>query len=277
LAGVAGGPSRLCAAPSEAKLREANDRYNYGIWPFNLGGMLFKRRTTGELVVKPRLSSRTKLLLAGGTVTAVILAGSWIYNYGLSTAGFERLSAVQEQDRLKEEIRRRTAENAELREQLAQAQRSVQMNDTAFQELDRALKNSAQEIVKLREELNFYRNIISPADKKSGLRIQNLLIEPTGTANQYRYKLVLIQALKHEHTINGSASFEITGTAGGQDSTISIPGANERAIKVNFKYFQDIEGQFELPKNFKPRRIKVNVAPTGGAQPVEETYAWPQA
>ncbi len=229
-------------------------------------------------MVKPRLSSRTKLLLVGGVLTTVVAAAGWIYNYGLSMAGFERSSAAQEQQKLHEEIRQRATENQELHESLAHAQRSVQMNETAFQELDRSLKASAQEIVKLREELNFYRNIISPVDKKGGLRIQNLYIEPTtGAANQYRYKLVLIQALKHEQTINGSASFEISGVQGGQDSTISIPGAGDRTIKVNFKYFQDIEGQFELPKNFKPRRIKVNVIPTSGAQAVEESYAWPQA
>lgn len=236
---------------------------------------MFKRRTTGELVVKPRLSSRTKLLLAGGTLTVVVVAAGWIYNYGLSMAGFERSSAAQEQQKLQDEVRQRTAEIQELRDSLARAQRSVQMNETAFQELDRSLKASAQEIVKLREELNFYRNIISPADKKSGLRIQNLYVEPAGTTNQYRYKLVLIQALKHEQTINGSASFEISGALSGQDSTVSIPGTGDRAIKVSFKYFQDIEGQFELPKNFKPRRIKVSVTPAGGAQAVEESYSWP--
>jgi hypothetical protein len=169
------------------------------------------------------------------------------------------------------------AEVAELRESLARAQRSVQMNETAFQELDRALKASAHEIVKLREELNFYRNIISPSDKKSGLRIQNLLIEPTGAANHFRYKLVLIQALKHEQTINGSAWFEIVGVQGGQDSVLAIPGKDEQLIKINFKYFQDIEGEFELPKNFKPRRVKINVKPTRGLEAVEESYAWPQA
>lgn len=234
-----------------------------------------KRRTTGQLIVKPRLSSRTKLLLAGGVVTAIVVAAGWIYNYGLSTAGFEKSSAVEQQERLQEEIRQRTAEIEGLRESLAQAQRSVQMSETAFQELDRALKASAQEIVKLREELNFYRNIISPVDKKGGLRIQNLFIEPAGAANQFRYKLVLIQALKHEQTINGSAKFEITGVQGGEDTVVSIPGPQERGIKVSFKYFQDIEGQFELPKDFKPRRVKVNVTPTKGAQ-IEESYAWPQ-
>lgn len=236
----------------------------------------FKRRTTGQLIVKPRLAPRTKLLLAGGTLTAVVFAAGWIYNYGLSTAGFERSSAAQTQERLQAEVRRRTAETEELRESLARAERSVQMNETAFQELDRALKASAQEIVKLREELNFYRNIISPVDKKSGLRIQNLLVEPTGAANRYRYKLVLIQALKHEQTINGSARFEITGVQNGEDAVISIPASGDRPIKVSFKYFQDIAGEFELPKDFKPRRIKVNVTPSRGVQ-AEESFAWPQA
>lgn len=238
---------------------------------------MFKRRTTGELIVKPRLSSQTKLLLIGTTLASAVLAAGWIYNYGMSMAGFERSTATEEIQKMQDDIRRRAAENQDLHEQLARAQRSVQMSETAFQELDRSLKASAQEIVKLREELNFYRNIISPADKKGGLRIQNLFIEPaSGNANQYRYKLVLIQALKHEQTIYGSASFEISGVQGGQDTILSIPSGTDHAIKVNFKYFQDIEGQFELPKNFKPRRIKVSVTPTSG-QAVEESYAWPQA
>lgn len=238
---------------------------------------LFKHRTTGQLVVKPRISSRVKLLIAGSVLTAVVLASGWIYNYGLSTAGFERSSAVQKQEQLQEQVKQRSAEIAELRESLARAQRSVQMNETAFQELDRSLKASAQEIVKLREELNFYRNIISPSDKKSGLRIQNMLIEPTGTANHYRYKLVLIQALKHEQMISGSASIEVVGVQEGRDSVFPVRGPDEKTIKVNFKYFQDIEGEFDLPKNFKPQRVKVNVKPARGVAAVEESYAWPQA
>lgn len=237
---------------------------------------MFSRTKTGQLVVKRRLPSRTKLLLSIGAVLILVLSTGWVYNYGLSMAGFARHSADQEQSRLRQALDRRDGENQELRESLARAQRSVQMNETAFQELDRALKASAHEIVKLREELNFYRNIISPADKRSGLRIQNLYIEPAGTS-QYRYKLVLIQALKHEYVVRGSANFEISGTQAGENKVVTVPGVKDRPIAVNFKYFQDIEGRFDLPKNFKPHRIKVNVTPTGKTQSVEESFAWPQA
>lgn len=229
----------------------------------------------GDLVIKPRYSPRIKLLLAGIAAITLLVSAGLIYNYGLNRAGFERQSADQAQQTLQDETRKLRDENQELQESLARAQRTIQMDQAAYQDLDKSLKASAQEIVKLREELNFYRNIISPADKKSGLRIQNLYIESAGSANQYRYKLVLIQALKHESSIQGRASFEISGIQVGEEVVLRIPAANEKPIQVSFKYFQDIEGKLELPRNFQPKRIKVNITTPGGVSMAEATYDWP--
>jgi len=229
----------------------------------------------GDLVIKPRYSPRIKLLLTVILAVALLALAGLIYNYGLNRAGFERESAEQAQRALQEDIRKLREKNQELQESLARAQRTVQMDQAAYQDLDKSLKASAQEIVKLREELNFYRNIISPVDKKTGLRIQNLAIEPIGTSNQFRYKLVLIQALKHESTVHGRASFEISGIQVGEDAVVRVPAANERPIPVKFKYFQDIEGKLELPRNFQPKRIKVIITTVGGASMAEATYNWP--
>jgi len=234
---------------------------------------MFNRNKTGELIIKPRYSPRTKLLVVIGGVVVLTAAVTLIYNYGLSMAGFERYSATRAQDSLATETRRLEGENRELRESLARAQRAVQMSDSTHQELEKTLQSSSQEIVKLREELNFYRNIISPADKKSGLRIQSLVIEPDGT-NRFRYKLVLIQALKHERTVYGNASIVVNGLQAGQTAHLRIPGASDRAMSVNLKYFQEFEGRFELPGNFRPQTIKVLVTTTNGP-PVEETLNWP--
>jgi hypothetical protein len=230
----------------------------------------------GELVIKPRYSPRIKLLLAVIAAVLLLVSAGLIYNFGLNRAGFERQSAEQTQQTLQDDMRKMRDENHELQESLARAQRTIQMDQAAYQDLDKSLKASAQEIVKLREELNFYRNIISPADKKSGLRIQNLYIEAAGSANQYRYKLVLIQALKHESSIQGRASFEISGVQVGEDVVLRVPAANERSISVNFKYFQDIEGKFELPRNFQPKRVKVYITSPGGTSMAEASYNWPE-
>jgi ATPase subunit of ABC transporter with duplicated ATPase domains len=216
-----------------------------------------------------------KLLLAVMAAVMLLASAGFIYNYGLNRAGFEAQSAQETQQTLQDEMRKLQDENRELQESLARSQRTIQMDQAAYQDLDKSLKASAQEIVKLREELNFYRNIISPADKKSGLRIQNLYIEPAGGANQFRYKLVLIQALKHESTVQGRAIIEVSGMQVGEDTLLRFPAANERPIQVNFKYFQDIEGKLELPRNFQPKRVKVYIKTSGGTSLAEATYAWP--
>lgn len=239
--------------------------------------MLFKRKNTLDVVVKRRYSPTTKLLLAGGVAAAVLGSAIFIYNHGLSMAGFERDYAVRARQVLEDETDKLRDEVQQLRESLARSQRTIQMDQAAYQELDKSLKASAQEIVRLREEVNFYRNIISPTDNKSGLRIQNLYIVPAGGVNQYRYKLVLIQALKHERAVTGQASFEISGMQSGQDTVLKFPRATERPIYVNLKYFQDIEGRFELPRNFQPQRVKISITTPGGGRPIEADYAWPQA
>jgi hypothetical protein len=244
---------------------------------------VFKQKKTGELIVKPRYSPRVKLFIAGLIVVVLLVTGGVIYNHGLSMAGFESLTALRRQQDLQEVTAQLEQDNQALRDSLARAERSLQMDQIAYQELDRSLKGSSQEIVRLREELTFYRNIISPPNKRSGLRIQSLKLESaaidgTTATSKYHYKMVLIQALKHDRKISGKARFEIKGVQAGENMTIRFPQAADKPIRFSFKYFQDIEGQIELPQNFEPRTIKVNVTSRGrDAQSIEQIYPWPKA
>lgn len=240
---------------------------------------IFSRHKTGELVIKRRVSPRLKLLLVSVGVVLAIIAGGALYNYGLSTAGVDSFAFFQRQSALRDEMRRLTDENRELRETLARAQRTLQMDQVAYQELDRSLKTSAKEINKLREELSFYRNIISPENKVAGLKVDRLHIERAGKGgdNAYRYKLVLIQSLKHDHTVYGRVRLEVNGAKDGKDAVLNFPGANDKPHNLNFKYFQEFEGVMTLPANFQPAGIKVNIATTSpSAQTLEQNYAWPK-
>ncbi|MDH3671501.1 MAG: hypothetical protein OES46_10095 [Gammaproteobacteria bacterium] len=245
--------------------------------------LVFKQKKTGELIVKPRYSPRVKLFIAGLIVVVLLVTGGVIYNHGLSMAGFESLTALRRQQGLQEVVARLKGDNQVLRDSLARAERSLQMDQTAYQDLDRSLKDSSQEIVRLREELNFYRNIISPPNKKSGLHIQSLKLKSAtvggkAATSKYHYKMVLIQALKHDRKITGKARFEISGVQAGANTTIRFPQAADKPISFSFKYFQDIEGQIELPQNFEPQTIKVNVTSRGrNAQSIEQVYPWPKA
>lgn len=235
------------------------------------------RKKIGELVVRRSYPLRVKLFLAGLTVVLLIFSGWLLYDHGLSMAGFERSSALRRQQELADEIRRLRDDSQQLRESLARAERTLQTDQIAYQELERSLSESAKQIVKLREEISFYRNILSPENKISGLQIHSLNLERAGGENDYRYRLVLIQALKHDQVVTGSGTLEINGTQAGESAVLHFPQAGDKPIRVNFKYFQEIEGLIRLPRNFKPVRVKVNVT-TAGPTPktVEQTYHWPQ-
>jgi hypothetical protein len=238
---------------------------------------MIKRNRTSELVVKHRVSTHTKFMIFAIAVLLVLVAAGGIYQYGLSQGGFEFSIASLKQTRLENKVKNLEGENQELRESLARAERALQMNETTYKELDESLKTSAQEIVRLREEISFYRNILSPENKQPGVRIQSLRIEPTEKATRFQYKLVVIQALKHDRQVRGRARFEISGLQAGKNTVLEFPGRQSRPIVVNFKYFQDIEGSFELPANFEPDQVKVIVKTSGReAKTLEKEYNWPK-
>jgi len=239
----------------------------------------FSKHKTGELVIKRRYSSRVKLFIAGAAVLAAIVGAGAIYNYGLSAQGVDTFAMFQRQSALRDEIKRLKGENLELRETLARAQRTLQMDQVAYQDLQRKLETSSQDINKLREELSFYRNIISPPNKVGGLQIERLNIERVGHAadSVYRYKLVLIQALKHDHTIYGRVRLEVSGAQDGKDATLMFPGTADKPHSVSFKYFQEFEGTMKLPRNFQPVGVKVSITTTSpAAQTLEQNYGWPK-
>ncbi len=237
---------------------------------------MFNRNRTSELIVKHRVSSRSKIVSWAIVMLVVLVSTGAIYRYGLSQGGFEFNLASLRQSQSRDMVKQLQSENQDLRDTLARAERGQQVNETTYKELDISLKESAKQIVKLREEISFYRNILSPVNKQPGVRIQSLRIESTDRASHFRYKLVVIQALKHERQVYGRAKFEISGLQRGENKVLRYPAVNARAIVVNFKYFQDIKGKFKLPANFTPSRIKVSVTTRGrNGKTIVREYDWP--
>ncbi len=233
------------------------------------------KKRIGSLVVRRSYPSWLLPLLAAVVVVVLGMTARRIYEYGLSGAGFEHTAAVAREQELQGEIRRLRTEGQQLRESLARAERTLQTNQIAYQELERSMSDSARQIAKLREEITFYRNILSPENKLSGLQIYSLNLERAGRDGDIRYRLVLIQALKHDQSVSGTGGLEIAGLQAGQPAILRFPPA-DKPIRINFKYFQEFEGVLSLPRDFRPERVKVTVHVAGAnSRTVEQTYFWP--
>lgn len=253
------------------------------------------RNATDKLVIKPRLSSTTRLLIAGAAV--IIVAGASVAGYlgGRGAVQIQLDSRAQEIDRLHdalqesreqrefldaelaaarnklEEMRRKLDET---RSSLTKVTRQLQIDQTAYRELREQLEESNEQINRLGSELNFYRSIISPSDGESGVKVQELRLDPTGTDRQYRYRLTLIQALDHEDSVKGVVRFEIKGSEQDSGRTVSVPGDGEEVISAEFKYFRNLAGTFTLPEGFMPTGIRVIFEGEEGGT-VERDYPWP--
>jgi len=253
------------------------------------------RKSTDELVIKPRLSRPVRLAIALGAamvVAGVSVAGYW----GGRAMIYDNLeSQAQEIDRLHDrlgetrnlrsnvEVRLQTTQQQldETRRQLEEAKssltkvtRQLQIDQSAYTELRKQLEASNRQISELANELKFYRSIISPADGRSGVRIQEFELSPTDSENRYRYRLILIQALEHESKVKGLVRFEIHGTQDGAARTVRSPDETQGDISAEFKYFQNFTGTLELPAGFMPAEIKVIFEAEDDAV-VQRMYPWP--
>lgn len=185
----------------------------------------------------------------------------------------EELESDLEASRDKLESTRRRLEDTE--SSLIRVNRQLQIDQTAYEALREELEASNRQITELAGELKFYRSIISPADGRSGVRIQQFDLQPTGTEYEYRYRLVLIQALEHDESARGGVRFEINGTQGGESRTIRSPSEAQASIPAEFRYFQNFVGTFTFPADFTPAEVKV-IFEADDEAVVQHTYPWPE-
>lgn len=192
----------------------------------------------------------------------------------------EQLESELEDRREKLESTRERLENTRQRledteSSLVRVNRQLQIDQTAYRELRRELEASNRQITELAGELKFYRSIISPADGRSGVRIQEFDLQPSGADHEYRYRLILIQALEHDESVRGAVRFEITGTQDGESRTIHSPSGAGESIPAEFRYFQNFVGTFTFPAGFMPAEVKV-IFESDDDVAVQHTYPWPE-
>ena len=231
------------------------------------------RNNTEEIVIRPRLSSPAKAAL---TLSAlVLLAVSTGAAYWLGGRATDDLETVVQ---LKQALGAERRRNRRLQESLAQAERQLGIDKTAYGELSAALTASTTQMAELESELKFYRGIIAPADNQSGVKIQDFSIKRMDEAERYRYKLVLIQALKHNQIVRGNVNIAIKGVQDGDEKVLNTPAHDEKPLAVKFKYFQNLEGVISLPPGFQPSVVTITLV-TGEKKPktTERSYPWPAA
>lgn len=236
-----------------------------------------RRPKMKKLVVRHHNPVRLTVVLVGLALTAV-LVGWGLLEYARARAGFDFDTLREEAQLLNDTNERLRITIAGLREQQAVLERSHQIEREADKQLEETVAGLQEEISELKGELAFYRGIVTPGESSGGLRVQAFEVGDNGLERGYRYKLVLTQVLKNDTVVRGRADVSIEGTQEGRMTALDLAklGGGKGDLEFKFKYFQNFEGDFQLPAGFSPHRVVVKVTPRDMRnKPVEKMFNWP--
>jgi len=200
------------------------------------------------------------------------------YYYGHERSGIDSHALQLEYEKMLQQVTETSQDNDKLREEVAALQQAASIDKRAYNSVDGSLKSLQKEVLELKQQVAFYRGIVSPTQGAAGLNITSFKLNKLGMDAGYHFKLVLTQVKQNNRTIQGKASILIDGLDNGRPMQLDIAnltGKSKPDLQLRFKYFQTIEGDMVLPDGFVPSSILVDLKSTGGDKnTIKRTFNW---
>jgi hypothetical protein len=216
---------------------------------------------TGQLVVRYHTPLKRRSLLVGLVLGALLMMYG-AYELGRYRAGYDVLSAARQRGVLQKRLGEVSNENEALRRDKASAQLNREVNRRSYADVEKMLADLQAQLLRQREELAFYRGIVSPEDGIGGLRVQRFQVLPTDAERRFKLRLVLVQSMRQNTVASGSVHLTLPAIADAQST-----------LPFSFRYFQDLEQEVELPADFEPHSVEVHVRTARQAE-VRESFPW---
>jgi hypothetical protein len=232
---------------------------------------------TGQLVVRYHSPWRRRLFTICVTVGSILLLYG-MFEWGRYRGGYSRVAEMQHRRELAASIEALEKENNRLRQSIAAAELARDVDRKAYADVEKNLADLQAQVLKHREELTFYRGIVSPEDGIGGLRIQRFQVVPGAAVHQYKLRLVLVQSMRQDAVVSGSVSIQIEGVKESRPLQLALSETGgvqqgDGRMPFRFRYFQNLEQDIVLPDGFEPRAVNVEVR-TARLPPVRESYPW---
>ena len=212
------------------------------------------------------------LVLLLGLMAVLFYLGRGYQAHELSRLKLERETLVSQISELENRNRNLLQKNAQL-EGISKIERN------AYELANQNLIKLQRELLTQKEELVFYRSIVSPNDAALSVNLQSFEVRKKNSQSQYSYKMILTKSGKGTQKIRGGASVLIRGeNEGGVSELKMIDVALENTGKVTkfaFRYFQVFEGDIALPDGFEPFEVEIRIKPTTKkVKSFSETISW---
>jgi len=157
------------------------------------------------------------------------------------------------------------------------------IDNQTLEQLRGELLISQGNIEELERELAFYRGVIAPEERITGVLLRPPALRATELPGVYAYELVVQQGtqttVSGKRVYQGGLQVTILGQQDGQPEILPLESIDDAlgtaSIELSFRYFQRWQGQITLPPGFEPEEMSVEVVmTTPEKQSVDYNYRW---
>lgn len=202
---------------------------------------------------------------------ALVVGVGWTtYDFGMELAGFRQSESARTLARLNGEIQERDAQIAELRSQVATAERKMQIELATYGDLAKQVKTLAEENAVLKEDLAFFQSLMVAGGKETPVSVNRFRVQPEALPGEYRYRLLLVQSGQRVKEFQGTLQFVLNLEQGDRKYALTLPPEGEENAKeyqVNFKFFHRVEGTFRVAPGAVVKSMQLRVFENGSIAP----------
>ena len=213
-----------------------------------------------KLVVRTYAPRRRAVLLGTSIVAGVVLLYA-AFESGRYDGGYRVVESMRSAWAANARIRALETEIAGLRARIAQAEVARRVDREGYRQVQHSLGDMQNQIAHLNEDLAFYRGLVQP-DSIVKVKVQQMQIVPGGAANQYHLKFDLMQVGKPSGAVSGHVDLSLRGMRQGKQETLNfaqVTSGPSQSLSYSFRYFQNYDVVLQLPPNFTPNRINVEL------------------
>ena len=193
----------------------------------------------------------------------------WGFDFGQFLSGFNRGAVEQRQEKLEAEAATASQENAKLRARAAELESDLNVTRGAQATLSKQALDLQNENSQMKEELAFLRTLFSESGKPGAFAIQRLAAERERDG-LYHFSMLVVRGGKPIDDFNGQLSLSASVVVAGHTSMLILPDDQPEtapSLKLQFKYYQRIEGSFRVPPGAQVKSLQARVLEAGQTAP----------
>ena len=227
------------------------------------------------MAVRTHLSWPWRAVLGIALVAVVGGMWWWGFDFGQIFGGFNRKEVEVQLTTLQEDVARLRAETTQLRAKNSWLASELAMKEGAHSTLSKQTAELQGENSQLKEELVFLQKLVADSNRQVGLSIQRLAVERVAD-DTYRYGMLVARGGSPAGNFDGTMVLQFTLLPAAGDGVPARPvvltlpeeqPGTAAALKLNFKYYQRVEGSFHVPAGAMLRTVTARAYEAGQASP----------